>query len=325
MITEKSLFGTDRHSYIELSMSALNIGYDVVTVEVSSVDLRDNSYQTRRNVSESASSVCREYAEKIKGGESFPMIVVEEKSPGRYRVVCGRHRASAYAIAQNGKTAYRAYLIKAGTPSGLLKALSARENNANGVRQSSGDTALAASDHLSQLPIATHGRSHRSEVIKQVALEFGANPSTVKGHYHAKLVAAAMIRVGVQPDGIQMYVLRSLWGWVENAEWKSIAKTVSDNGSLPNLEKTIHSASKDKVDGSTLVKRILKIAEAKPGLSARGGVFKDPVTVTMEHLSLALRDIRDLAPPRNLPDEQAEEIADLVEAVRLAAKEWNVK
>jgi hypothetical protein len=122
-----------------------------------------------------------------------------------------------------------------------------------------------------------------------------------------------------------MYVLRSLWRWVENAEWKSIAQTVSDHGSLPNLEKTIHAASKDKVDGGTLVKRILDLAEARPGSSARGGIVKDPVTVTMEHLSLALRDIRDLAPPRNLHDEQAEEIADLVEAVRLAAKEWKLK
>lgn len=325
MITEKTLFVTDRHFYIELSMSALDIGYDVVTVEVSSVDLRDNSYQTRRNVSESALSVCREYAEKIKGGECFPMIVVEEKSPGRYRIVCGRHRASAYAIAQNGKTAYRAYLVKAGTPAGLLKALSARENNANGVRQSSVETALTAADYLSQLPIATQGRSHRSEVIKQVAVEFGANLSTVKSYYHAKLVTAAMIRVGVQTNGMQTTVLRSLWGWVENAEWKNIAKTVSDNVSLPNLREVIQSASKDKVDGSTLVKRILQLAEVKHRSSARGGISKDPVTVTMEHLSLALRDIRDLAPPRNLPDEQAEEIKDLVEAVRLATKEWNLK
>ncbi len=325
MSANSTVFDAGRHEFIEAAMTRLQIEWTVIVVKVDSVDLKDNSYQTRLNVAESSAVVSREYAEKIRGGEVFPMVVLEEKSPGRYRIVCGRHRATAYTLAQNGKTAYRAYLVAGGTDKSALVALSARENNGNGVRQGSADTAKVAADELARMPIATNGRRHRAEVIKEVAARFSANVSTVTDHYHLKLVSAEMIRVNVQPTNLAVSAARKLWRWTDSAEWAAIARAVIDNASLPGLGKIISEAHRDRVDGRTLVKRIEESVDSHTS-PRRGGVpAKDPATVTIEHLSLALQDIRVLPPIRNLSEEIAEEISDVFEAVRLSVKEWKQK
>jgi len=317
-----TLFETTPHAYIELSMSALGIEWKIKTIDVNDVDIKDNLHQTRVNIKDCDSSVSREYADKIKSGDAFPMIVLQEKSPCRYRVVCGRHRATAYGMAQNGKTSYAAYVVAGDTDPVLLKSLSARENNANGVRQNNSDTARAAADQLSRTPIAGGGRKHRHEFIKSVAACFGMDPSTVSNHYHSKLIDSEMIRANCEPGGVPVHVAARLWKWTESADWFGIARAISTHWQSVPLQKIIAEAHRDKIDGKALIKRIEDaVGDAKSVI--RGAVAaKDPVTVTIEHLSLALQDIRVLAPPRNLSDEQAEEVSDLVEAVRLSCKEW---
>jgi hypothetical protein len=322
MATHAEFFATDRHAFIENAMEKLGISWREVTVNVNDVDIKDNTYQTRRNVAESCSSVVREYADKMKSGESFPMIVLEEKSSGRYRVVAGRHRASAYAESQNGKTGYKAYVVEKGTSRDALFALSAKENNANGVRQSTSDTAKFAASKLLEAPLPNGSRIHQPMVINRVAEMYAVERKSLGCQYKALLVEREMIRVGVDPSGVLLTALHPLWKWTQTADWGRLAAAVSENASLPGLIKLIHSARKDKVGADVLLGRIHEARDAISGRTARHATLKDPATITVEHLSLAMNDIRGLAPPRNLPEEIADEISSMVEAIRVACKEW---
>lgn len=322
MSESKSVFDTEPHKFVEKVMEELGVRWSIKTVDVAAVDIKDNTYQTRRNVSESAASVSREYADKIKTGEAFPMVVLQEKSPGRFRVVCGRHRATAYAIAQNGKCAYAAYVVDGSSSHDDLTTLSARENNANGVREGNADTARFAAGELFKLPAPAGSRCHRPRVVKDVASRFGANFTTVRDNYFARLVEREMLRVGVQYGGVPVTALRALWGWTDSAEWRTLAAVVSENASLPGLSRIVSEARRDKLDAKTLIEGIRESASFCSGAIRQIRPQKDPATVTLEHLSLALNDLRDLAPPRNLPEEQADDISSMVEAVRVACKEW---
>ena len=314
-------FDTFSDRVVESFMSELGIRWSEQSVVVSSVDLSDNTYQTRLNTAQ-CSAVAREYADKIRSGDAFPMTVLQPKGSGMFRVVCGRHRATAYGISQNGKAAYRAYIVEKDTPHDLSLALSARDNNANGVRQGTGETARVAADYLGRLPLPAGSRCHRKKTIREIADRFGANDSTVSDHYIAKLVTAEMIRVGCSTEGVPIGVMRSLWKWTEHASWRDIATAVSNNASVSSLSKVVSSANADKVDAATLILRINDAAQVSRGGVAAVRPKKDPAFVMLEHLSLALRDFRTLAPPGDLPQELAEDISSAVEAIRLECKEW---
>jgi len=320
-----SVFGTEVHLFVEKAMVDLGISWTVTTVSVNDVDIKDNSYQTRRNVSESSGRVVKDYAEKIRSGESFPMIVIEEKSPGRFRVVAGRHRASAYAEAQNGKSSYAAYLVDKSTPKQLLFALSARENNGNGVRQDSADTSRYAASKMLEVATQEGARCHQRGIINSFAVAYGVNKYAVRDHYFALLVQREMLKVGVDCAGVPFTALHTLWKWTDSAEWRRLASVVSENRSIPRITQVIKNARRDKLDASSLISRIEQAAKPASGKLVRCPPIKDPATVTLEHLSLALNDLKDLAAPSSLPEEQAEDIASMVEAVRVACKQWKSK
>jgi len=321
MSHQESQFDTYADRAVEVFMKDIGIEWAEKVVSVSSVDLEDNSFQTRLNTAH-CSTVAREYAEKIRAGDPFPMTVLQPKGNGKFRVVCGRHRATAYSMAQNGKASYQAYIVGEDTPVDLLTALSARDNNSNGVRQGTAETARVAADFLAKLPVLAGSRCHKKKTIQEVSARFGANDSTVSDHYHAKLVAAKMISVGCRAEGVPVNALRSLWKWTENAAWPDIARAVSENATTGNLSKIISSANADKVDAPTLISRIKDAAGVFYGGSEMVRQRKDPAYVTLEHLSLALQDFRQLSSPRNLPNELAEDIASTVEAIRIECKEW---
>ena len=322
MSGEGLMFATERHLFVETAMDRLGISWTVETVSVSDVDLKDNDLQTRHDVDQSSSAVTREYADKMKSGEAFPMVVLVEKSPGRFRVVCGRHRASAYSIAQNGKSSYAAYVAAKDTPRETLLALSARENNGNGVRQGNAETARVAAGVLVAMPTPAGSRAHRSDVIKSVADQFGANITTIQDHYFARLVQREMLKVGVPVADVPVAVMRRMWAWASSSDWREVASAVAENRSLPNLGKLVADARRDKLDAKALAAKIREFANSHAGKPRARVAMKDPATVTLEHLTLAYHDMRDLAAPRNLPEEQAEEISSMVEAIRVACREW---
>jgi hypothetical protein len=322
MTGDCSVFATESHPFVEKVMVSLGISWTVITVSVNDVDIKDNTYQTRRNVAESSGRVVKDYADKISLGEAFPMIVIEEKSPGRYRVVAGRHRASGYAEAQNGKSGYAAYLVDKSTPKEWLFALSARENNGNGVRQDNVETARYAASKMLEVPTPEGSRCHQQCVINSYAEAYGAHKNAVRDNYLALLVQREMMKVGVDFAGIPFTALYVLWKWTDSADWKRLASVVSENRSTPGITQVIKNARRDKLDASSLICRIEESAKPASRRLTRCPPIKDPATVTLEHLSLALNDLKDLAAPSNLPEEQAEDIASTVEAIRLACKQW---
>lgn len=315
-------FKTVQSPSVEAFMRELGIRWTTKPVSVLDIDLRDSTYQTRVNT-RFCGVVAREYAEKMKSGDAFPMPVLRAKANDKYTPVCGRHRCEAFVIAKNGKTVISAYVVDETTPHELLVALSARDNNANGVRQANAESARVAANFLHTMQLPAGVRCHRKRTVSEISKQFGANDSTVYDHYMAKLVIAEMQRVNVLlPDSFPVTALRSLWKWTTSGDWKEIAETVAEHAANAGLKRIISSANAEKVDAATLIKRIRDAAGTSRGLAANARTCRDPASVLREHLYLAMRDFRTLAPPGNLPEELAEDISSLVEAIRLEHKEW---
>jgi hypothetical protein len=322
MSGEGQVFATERHGFVEKSMDDLGISWETSVVSIQDVDLKDNRFQTRSNVSVTSMSLAREYADKVKDGESFPMVVLQEKAPGKFRIVAGRHRATAYSLAQNGKTAYEAYIVRGGSSDELLKALSARENNGNGWRQGNSETAHVCADILASMPTKSGSRCHRPDVIREVSARFGAHVTTVRSHYFTRLVRQHMRRVGVDGDRVPVTVLRYVWQWTDMEGWQGLAQAIAAHGTVPLMHQVVSEAKKNKLDATATAIKVREFAESQSADSRRASVSKDPATVTLEHLLLAHEDLVKLAPPQNLPEEQAEDISDILESIRLSAKKW---
>lgn len=73
-------------------LERLGIEYDVVVIDLDSIDWNSNEYQTRTDVFDVALS--SDYAQAISGGASLPEMLFEGK-----HTVCGRHRGPGYVSA----------------------------------------------------------------------------------------------------------------------------------------------------------------------------------------------------------------------------------
>ena len=320
-----SQFETCQDERVQWLMDELGLAWAVVRVNVADVDLRDNTFQTRMNAAKFEAGHASDYADKMKAGAVFPMVVLQQKSPGKYRVVCGRHRATAFAMSQNGRDSYMAYVVQGDLSADQLMALSARDNNENnGFRTSNGDTARMAANYLrSGIPLPPGVRKHKRAVIARVAAEFGANESTVNGNYIALLTEKRMADVNVPYAGLPSRTLQVLYNWTDCAAWPNIAAEVAANAGLHTLTKVLEIARKEKVDGAALLSLIREHVAAGTTHASRQVRLKDPVTVMLEHLALAFRDFPNLAPPSNISAELREEIRDMVAAIRRAHKQWD--
>jgi hypothetical protein len=107
------------------------------------------------------------------------------------------------------------------------------------------------------------------------------------------------------------------------SEWKEIAMSVAESKNPASLWKVFSEAARDKVDATTLIQMISVANASKPESACRRpAIVKDPATVTLEHLCLALEDIKQLSPAGGMTQEIADEICDVVSAIRTICRSW---
>ena len=315
-------FETHPHVPVEHIMKQLGIVFSVEKVNVSTIDQKDNRYQTRINAAETLTGSVSDYCRAIKSGDSFPMIVLQRKSKGVYRVVCGRNRAAAYAAAANGRVFISTYVVAEDTDTGLLTALSSRENLSNGDRQGSLHAVSVAVGELMATDTDSKSKWHSHAVVKEMAARFAVNDTTLDNHYKARCAEKEMLRVGVAPSGTSVSVLRCLFPWFESAEWPRLAKAVSDNSQSTGLQKLVETAKKQKYTADALADEIQMLGKAKSD-SVRLRAAKDPIFCTMEHLQFAINDLDAMRDPSTYTDDQVEDLKLLVDALRKAHKDWS--
>lgn len=315
-------FETHPHVPVEHIMKHLGIVFGVETVNISTIDQKDNRYQTRTNAAETLTGSVSDYCRAITSGDSFPMIALQRKSKGVYRVVCGRNRAAAYAAAANGRVFISAYVVAEDTDPGLLTALSSRENLSNGDRQGSTNAVSVAVGELMATNTDRKSKWHSHAVVKEMASRFAVSDGTLSNHYKARCAEAEMLRVGVPPSGTSVSVLRCLFPWFESAEWLRLAKAVAEKSQSTGLQKLIETAKKDKYTAEALADEIQKLGQVK-GDPVRLRAAKDPIFCTMEHLQFALNDLKAMRVPATYTPEQREELGDLIGALRTAYRDWS--
>ena len=317
-------FHTISHQTVESVMSELGILWKEQIIFVSEIDTADSHFQTRASANHFSKNTVNEYRERILAGDLFPRITVQRKSGSRYRVVAGRHRAAAYSNINKDGASISAYVVDKATDDDLLLKLSMRENSANGLRQSASDTVRIAASFLFSTPPINGGRYHRTSALRTAATQYGVNLSTLRNQYLTLLVDAALLRVNVDPQPIDQSVKRAVWsgGWTESADWPLIAKTLHSKAHIPRLTDAVQLASKDKLDGAGLIKRLNDFHPEAAAPKSYGVPVKDRATAILEHLQLALNDFEKLTPPTNLSEEIAEDIVGVVEAIKFACKKW---
>lgn len=314
-------FETHPHVPVEHIMKQLGIVFSVEKVNISAIDQKDNRFQTRLNAAETLTGSVADYCRAIKLGDSFPMIAVQRKSKGVYRVVCGRNRVAAYAAAANGRVFIAAYVVADGTDEGLLTALSARDNSTMGDRQGSLEVVRVAACELIKTQTDSKSKFILHAVVKEMAARFGVHETTLKNHYMARLAEAEMIRVNVLPSGVPISVLRSLWVWFDQAEWPRLAKVVSEHSQSSGLQKLVETAKKKKYNAGSLADEICQMRHSKSD-AVRLRPVKDSIFHTIEHLQFALNDLKALRDVTTYTPGQVEDVTLLVNDLRSAEKKW---
>lgn len=314
---------TISHQTVESVMSELGISWKEQIIFVNEIDIADSHFQTRASANHFSKNTVNEYKERILAGDLFPRITVQRKSGSRYRVVAGRHRAAAYSDIP--ESCMSVYVVDSTTDEDLLLKLSIRENSANGLRQSASDNVRIAASFLFATPPINGGRYHKNSALKTAATQYGVNPSTLRNQYLTLLVDAALLRVNVDPQPIDATVKRAVWsgGWTDSADWPLVAKTLHAKAHIPRLFDVVQIASKDKLGAAGLIKRLNDFHPETAAPKSYGVPVKDPATVTIEHLQLALNDFNTLTPRANLSEEIAEDITGVVEAIKFACKKWS--
>lgn len=319
-----SVFPAANSQSIEKAMQDLGITYTEEVIEISQISATDNSFQTRTNVAVVDDRVVDEYVEDIKNGDLFPKIVVIPHRRGRYVVVCGRHRAKAFYKAQDDVCHHiSAYVVDEDSDESALKALSVRENNANGVRQSKSENIRVAVDYLKGQPVQAGCFMHKSSDIAIVAKKFRVHKSTLLSHYKASLVLAKIVECGIPAEDFNTTTCLNLFHWYENNQDGFVDLVKAINGcSVQNVGKLLQEARKDNCTIKEIVSRIGRDSDATKKRCSFDFSRFDMVDRLKEHLSLALHDIESIGSSGGIDEERASEIIGLVHEIKKQADAW---
>lgn len=315
------VFQTERHAYVERQMEGLGIRWTVETISVNDLRTSDNTFQTRANVATYDKGTANEYAESIKAGDAFPMIVVQQVSDGTYRLVCGRTRAAAYKKARNGVDKVAVYVVEHGTDHCLLLALSARENNGNGVRQSKSENAQTAVDYLKNVPLACGCSSHTREEVKRVAKVFGVAPQTLQERYQAELAVGKLIEMDLPYQGTSRKALTQLYYYFDRKGFEELLRIVV-NTKHAEVGDILRAARKEEATVAEVIKRIEALCSNKDALPIFQGRKTDRLQLVLEHLSLAHNELAGIGQPSNFIAEQISEVSDLLALLAVDFKAW---
>lgn len=174
-----------RDELIEHEMQRYGLKYDVYDVEVRCIS-NGEQYQTRYDTTDEESIEDLEY-EFSQSNPACRMPVFYEVSPGKFLIICGRHRTTA--LRKRGETIIKAYVIKSSSDKELenkLKALSAQSNNGqkgeireHRLRRAISDLKLCSGDTVAMLD------DPRKRDLDNIARRHCLKPDVVRERYRA--------------------------------------------------------------------------------------------------------------------------------------------
>lgn len=301
------------------------VQYEVVVVTLGDIDARDNKYQVRLNVPDVIASTVEEYAADMKAGDVFPRMILEQKGEGRFRVVGGRHRLAALLDVYGPDADVEANVVIGRPPLESLRYVSVLENSYQGVRQPKSDIAKVVADTLLSMPLPPNSTSHNAKTIRQQSEAAGADRKTVTSAYYSKLARQSMASIGLKGSPYESVMVEAWRGWRDSSHWREIASAISQHSTLPRLAEVLKQLRIDRAAPSSVAPAIEDAALIANDNGYVRRQAKDPVECLTEWLVMVERQFGAIDAARNMTEEQADEIAGLVEAVRRAMKEWRAR
>lgn len=257
-------------------LNELNIEWDEQTLPLSSIDLADNTYQTRFDTGSTDEEFVLRYMAAYHNDERLPMPLVvvpysrRNVKDATHAVCAGRHRtvAGQRAGAKSG-TFLRAFPKHQGDID-ALRDLSLFDNAANGKSISADETYAYCADEVIRKNGGVHEGMPDQKFVRDMFRRWdgrGVNLNTLKQHIKATLAKQRCAALGLPvPAGLVDHFAK-LWSWERDAGFDSLAKAFCSGASDPDVRKIVgESKSKRRSAAETLA----EIAQAARGYRAVG-------------------------------------------------------
>lgn len=269
-------------------LNELNIEWDEQTLPLSSVDVDDNTYQTRFDTGSADEEFVLRYKTAYHNGDRLPMPLVvvpyaqRMVKDAKHSVCAGRHRTVG-GLRAGAKTAtfLRAFPKHQGDID-ALRDLSLFDNAANGKSISSDETYAYCADEV----IRKHGGVLQGMPTKKFIDDMfrrwsgkGVSLNTLKQHIKATLAKQRCEALGLKvPAGLVDYFAK-LWSWERDTGFDSLAKAFCANASEPDVRKILSDSKSKK---RTAAQTLAELAQAARGYRAAGRPMDFPKQVELD-------------------------------------------
>lgn len=257
-------------------LNDLNIEWDEQTLELSSIDLADNTYQTRFDTGSADEEFVLRYMAAYHNGDRLPMPLVvvpysrRNVKDAMHGVCAGRHRTvAAQRAGSKSGTFLRAFPKHQGDID-ALRDLSLFDNAANGKSISADETYTYCADEVIRKNGGVHEGMPDQKFIRDMFRRWdgrGVNMNTLKQHIKATLAKQRCEALGLSvPAGLVEHFAK-LWTWERDAGFDSLAKAFCSGASDADVRKILgESKSKRRTAAETLA----EIAQAARGYRITG-------------------------------------------------------
>lgn len=252
-------------------LNELNIEWDEQTVELASVDLDDNKYQTRFDAGSADEEFVLRYKDAYRNGDRLPMplIVVpysmRNVKAATHSPCAGRHRLEAARRAgAKSATLLRAFPKHQGDID-ALRDLSLFDNAANGKSISSDETYSYCAHEVIIKNGGVHEGMPDEKFITQMFRRWdgrGIQKNTLKQHVRALLAKQRCEAMGLQTPAGYVESFAKLWSWSRDPGFDSLAKAFCIDANDPDVRQIL---KESKSKHRTAAEALAEIAVASRG------------------------------------------------------------
>ena len=243
-------------------LEQLGIQYECVTVQMSSIDIDSNEYQTRQHSIVDTETVDR-YVMALQAGDSvFPEMLLavtpgaRKSASKQLKCVGGRHRAVAHAKAGITSTTALVAYPKSDTDKAKLMTLSRWDNQRNGKPESLHAHYLG----LAQECISTSGGYARGMPTREVITDIASRNNLTVSHKQRlkKYIRALMFQAECRALGISrvpesISLCDEAAAFLDNERFDAIAKTICANQHHKGLAGIVKECAQRKLRGEKAV------------------------------------------------------------------------
>lgn len=299
-----------------------NVSCETIEIKLSDIDANDDKHQGRVDVASAKKELVDEYVTAMKAGDVFPMVLLQKKGNGRFRVIGGKHRVAAMLDAFPSDAVLKANVVVGQLTDEQLNLVSALENTYQGWRQKRSEIAKVVAATLMRMPLPLNSLQHTSTTIRQQSKQAGCHQKTVTSIYYAKLAKQAMALIGLNGSPHEV-VMEEAWRWARCSHWREIAVKINEHGELPRLGQLLKDLRLKSADPSTVATAIDEAAGIKVVSSDLSRyAAQDPTTKMIQLLLRVESQFRAIESAKNIGEEKADEIVEMFAHVRHVMKQW---